>query len=721
MNKRITLSILLLVIGLVTATADKKEKYQKLAEAVRNEVWSKDLPAFNQRTCPEEYKKHSAVALAFYNELTVDQHLKVNLLELLFMYNVPQMVTANYYSRTLMAINDEKAREKYSEFDFTTIQRDYMQKRQTVVGVRVIKPSGEVREVNADDYIVIDEGQGGRDQRRKLAVPDLQVGDLIDYFYYTIDDLQEHSVAPFHFQLISDKPVLSYQAHCVIDRSMTTQYRSLNGAPNFRESTDADGNVVLDLEMKDIRQTEPSLFYNSAEQSPSILLYINGKTLRGQWTAPSTKQKGLQANPHFSLIVDDDVAYRKQFSGNVFTGKEKKEWQQYCDRIAAMDISKEERVARLYIGLHYMFRFSKSSYFTNAHFITALKEALQQQGITSHDLYTTHCLHEPIDQLISYQNTTWGLYVLSIDKVLLEPAYDMSPFTIPSHLQGRAAVLDDGNGEIITLDRSTCDDNQAHFYLNVTLPGLSSDTATASPTLLSISRRNVLTGVMRENASDQLVMNDRLMADAFSYIGIERTPTDLVSKKYHDDLEEGIRLMHDHERKLYTSEASVFHDTAIDQLIDYRMENIGFRPDSTALIFSSSYTIDGLVKRAGPNLVLSVGQLRNQSYKIEGADRERTAGIHYGRPPRQLVSHITITLPQGYTPDAESLQKLNVNVSNSCGAFTAKAHVDGRELLLTTNMRYNHSEEPLEKWPEVLAFIDAASDFNTAQLILRHE
>ena len=108
MNKRITLSILLLVIGLVTATADKKEKYQKLAEAVRNEVWSKDLPAFNQRTCPEEYKKHSAVALAFYNELTVDQHLKVNLLELLFMYNVPQMVTANYYSRTPMAINDEK-------------------------------------------------------------------------------------------------------------------------------------------------------------------------------------------------------------------------------------------------------------------------------------------------------------------------------------------------------------------------------------------------------------------------------------------------------------------------------------------------------------------------------------------------------------------------------------------------------------------------------------
>ena len=103
MNKRITLSILLLVIGLVTATADKKEKYQKLAEAVRNEVWSKDLPAFNQRTCPEEYKKHSAVALAFYNELTVDQHLKVNLLELLFMYNVPQMVTANYNSRTLMA------------------------------------------------------------------------------------------------------------------------------------------------------------------------------------------------------------------------------------------------------------------------------------------------------------------------------------------------------------------------------------------------------------------------------------------------------------------------------------------------------------------------------------------------------------------------------------------------------------------------------------------
>lgn len=717
MYKRLFMSIMLITLGLTNTLAGEKEKYQQLAELVKEEVWSKDLPAFRQRSCPDEYKQYSAVTLAFYNELTVDQHLRAKFLEILFFGYTAQMVTANNCSRQLVAINDEKAREEYSEFDFSTIQRSGMHKRQTIVGVRVIKASGEVREINADDYVIIDEGRSGREQRRKLAVPDLQVGDLIDFFYYTIDDLVERSVNPYEFNLISQTPTLHYQAHCVIDREMTTQYRSLNGAPAFKESTDDNGNIVLDLEQSDLKLTEPELWYNHAEQTPRILLYITGKKLKGQWTAPSTKQKGLQANPHFSIIVDDDVNYReKAHFGNGLSkypllGKDMKEWQQYCDRIAAMNLTKEERVARLYTGLHYQLRFSKSGLLNSGGFLLMLKEALQKQGITAHDVYTTDNQHEPIDQLISYANTTWGLYLQSIDKVLLPPVYDMSPFTIPAALQGRSAILDGGDGTIISLPKSEVEDNTSDIAIRATIDGTS----------LQIDRRTSMTGAERERILAKLYTAEQIMDEAFRYMGINRTMTELVGKKYRDDLEESIRQQQAEKQKLFATEASVYHAIDITAPTNCKVESIGFREDSAAFVYSSSYTVVGLVKRAGPNLILSIGNLIGQQMKIEGSNRERTADIHYDLPACQSHHDITVLLPEGYTADSVSLSQLNKSVSNSCGAFITQATTNGTELKLTVTKRYNHAQEPLEKWPEVLAFIDAASDFNTAQLILRHE
>ena len=725
MQKKLMLSIMLTLFTVVAAMADDKERYQKLAETIRNEVWSKDLPAFNQRSCPEEFKSYSAVVLAAYNEVTVDQHLRANIMEMLFTYSVGHKVTANNCTRRLIAINDERARDEYAEFDFSAIWKTAMHKRQAVMGMRVIKPSGEVREVNADDFVVIDEGRSGRHQRRKLAVPDLQVGDLIDYFYYTIDDIAERSIEPFVIQLLGDMPILSFQIHCVIDRDLTTQYRTLNGAPDFTASTDDEGNIVLDLEIKDQTETAPRLWYNSAEQAPRILLYISGRSLKGEWRAPSLQQKGLQANPHFSTIVDDDVQYRSTTHfGNGITryalwGKDLKEWRAYCDRVAAMDITKEERVARLYTGLIYLLRFSRTGQLSSGALFGMLSEALQKQGITSHQLFTTSDQAEPIDQLISYRNTTWGLYLMSIDKVLLPPSYDMSPFTIPAAFQGRPAILDDGNGQIINLPRSTPDDNQMCADVSVTFPGIAGQAD--SPTLLRINRRCAATGAQRESPNLLYVMSDRLMADAFRYMGIDRELTDLVGKKYRDDMEESIRQLHEEERQLYAAEAKMYHGTDIGQLIDYSMENIGFLYGSDTLVYRSSYDIDGLVKRAGQNLMLDVGRLFCQQLKVEGAERQRRADIHYGHPACRLTYRYTIELPEGYVADSVGLACLNTCVDNSCGSFSTEAAVDGRQLRLTIVKCYQHAEEPLEKWSEVLEFVDAAASFNAAQLILRRE
>lgn len=705
--RKILVSLLVLTMGLATAKADDKEKYQQLAEQIRSEVWSRDLPAFRQRSCPDSLKGHSAVMLAFYQEVSINDRTKINAAQLLFLGTLGNRVNATSYARRLIAINDEQARQQYAEFDFASILRSGFDKVQTVVGVRIVKPSGEVREVSTDDYVIANQGRSNRQQRRKLAVPDLQVGDLIDYFYCTMENIMDQNVAPFVFKLSNTMPVLSYQVHCVVDPGMNTLYRTLNGAPDFDISTDRDGNLVLDLEAKAPIRLEPALWYNAIEQSPMVVLCVTSPKMRFGWTPPSTRKSGLLANPYYSLIVDDDVDWRKQNKGSSLTGKDKKLWQQYCNRIAAMDLSKEERVARLYTGLYYLMRFS-TTLLPRGDFFSMLGDALSRQGISTRQLYTTISYCEPIDQLVSYSNTTWGLYVNDIGRVLLRPTYDMSPFSIPAVCQGRKAVLDSGDGELITLPRSTAADNQTLVVLRAAIDG----------TTLTVSRRNAMTGAEREEASKALVMSDRMMEEAFSYMGIERTMADLFGKKYRNDVEEAIRQMHQGEEEIYTIEATGYHGTPISQLKSHRLENIGFRWDSDTLVYSSTYTIDGLVKRAGNNLVLAVGQLLSQQRMIEGADRERTADICYDQTACEARYDITVALPEGYSADAASLAALNTEVSNSCGTFSVQAKTNGSELLLTAIKRYNHDREPLEMWPEVLQFIDAASAFNAAQLIL---
>ena len=74
--------------------------------------------------------------------------------------------------------------------------------------------------------------------------------------------------------------MLSYTVHCEIDDKLTTQYRTLNGAPDFKQSTNEEGNILLDVAMKDIEQTEPDLWYNSMQQTPTTLLYITNSQMK---------------------------------------------------------------------------------------------------------------------------------------------------------------------------------------------------------------------------------------------------------------------------------------------------------------------------------------------------------------------------------------------------------------------------------------------------------
>lgn len=93
-------------------------------------------------------------------------------------------------------------------------------------------------------------------------------------------------------------PLLAYSVHCEIDPKLSTFYRCLNGARNFDHSTDTEGNHILDLHTGDSGRVIPDFWYNSARQTPMILMYIYNSKTPYAWMPPSARKPGLYANPN---------------------------------------------------------------------------------------------------------------------------------------------------------------------------------------------------------------------------------------------------------------------------------------------------------------------------------------------------------------------------------------------------------------------------------------
>ena len=391
--------MLLLVLLSLPAMAFDNDDYLKYVQKVKEEVWGKDLPQFNNRTVPARYKNESAVVMAFYEELTVDKGTSFNFLEL--------GVTANnkavHIRRYLVKINDKAALEKYSTFDIRSYEKSHnagwwTDIHKSVLGVKVIKPDGTVKEVSNDEYKNDDEGKNGKDKRAKLAVPDLQVGDMIDYFIYDYDKLKEENIDPVLFLFGGKYPILDYQIHCAIDKHLCTQYRTMNGAPDFTAS-EKDGDIVLDVRAKNLDKTFPDYAYNPIMQAPYTMLYVTADVTL-EYMPKSAKKKGLQANPPAEVIQEDAWTPWAEYKPKWTLNKKFEKAVKDAKKLG----SDEEKADYVYNFMVMKTLVFKKPYEKSFDFSSLFPYVLDKLKIPYSRALVTNSYNEPMDKLINYGN-----------------------------------------------------------------------------------------------------------------------------------------------------------------------------------------------------------------------------------------------------------------------------------------------------------------------------
>ncbi|MBO4398478.1 MAG: DUF3857 domain-containing protein [Bacteroidaceae bacterium] len=708
--KKIITTLLLAVIAM-PMIALTNDEYKEFANQVRQEVWNKELPQFNNRSIPDKYKNESAVVIASYEEFSVSQKTKFNFLYCEKATNKHRI----HLIRSLVKINDKASLDKFSTFEINTYNRSYKyevgyDEHTTVLGVKVIKPDGTVTEISNDEYQDIEEGKKGRIKSTKLAVPNLQIGDIIDYFTYRVDKIKDTNVAPMMFIFNGSYPIIDYQLQCNIDKSFCIQYRTMNGAPDFEVGNDGK-NITLSTHIQNSDKTLPDYAYNPVTQAPYIKLYITGKS-ESEYIPQSAKNNGLEANPSAEYIQQDSWAYWSYSNSKWILSKNAYDLINKAKTLGS-DEEKADFIYNYYVMNSKIF---KVPYLNSYDFASLFAYMLKRLKIPISRAITTNIYDEPMDELINYRDAV-RVIMLENGKCYFPLKYAVSSDVIPSIYQGRDAIRCDriklfqtGPFFPFQIAGSEASDNVESVTID----------ATIEDGMLNISRENSHTGCTKEGVIEDFTTAEDICESWGKDYDLENytqlLKNNLQRKTAESTAQERAELDKKNVEDNFKEEITAYHNQAPVKITQTKVTSFG--NNNTPFTYNTDYQIDGLVKKAGRNLVVSIGQLFGQHAHIEGKERKREDDINY-QYPRKYLYTVSLNIPSGYSITPESIKKLNNYIDNDASHFSTSAEVSNGKLIIKLQKVYKHTYEPVANWNKILDVLDKAYEFTSQQVILQ--
>lgn len=755
--KAISIVLLLCAVSQISAQskADAKAeaKYRKESDELRKQVWAWDRPEFSKKDIPAEYANASKITIAHHTELTADSKSKIAFYGLGFGTNKETSLTE--IVREMVKLNDKTAVDDYSELGFTRLDKRsgflVKSKATTFVGIRVIKPNGQIKEVNADDIVLTKDESN--EKKAKVAIPDLQPGDIIDYFI-AIDQVltNDFSAKNYSIALFDDAPVLHYSFHGQLGKKFAIDYRSYNGAPDLNVSKNDDKDIIIDVVKKNMAPFETSLWVAPALQLPFIRMNITlGYRGPGSKYLGSSKPGEVNKNKETDEIVEMQAnSFAGQFYNSYFMKANRAQFDEMVSDAKKMakkaglnykDMSDEEKAAFLY----YTVRFTKLLNFD----IDELQRSINSGDYTFNGLaFILNCTFKAADLepaiLVSTPRTGFRMkevmdlddlvsttYLMGTNKIFsIESIYD-HPFKVPESMEGikQSNTIKLKNRGMVTslnavnkmaevgpgfqLPLSDAEKNAHIDQLKISL--------TPGPDNLAVQRKSTVKGNYKISLQRKLILYEDYYESERKALGqemglIETLEDGKKSRKYVEEVKNAFAEARKKQKDAFAEEAKEWLEQEVTDLKDHKIESLGVRHTAPDLVYSSSFNLAGMVKKAGNNMIVEIGKIQGEPLTIKTEQRKRDLDI-YMSYPRSIEYHIEFKIPDGYT--AEGIETLNKKVVNSTGFFTAEATVNGQNINIKVKKHYLNAYEPSSNWGKMIEFIDASSEWTNAKFLLK--
>ncbi len=724
--------------------AQNDAEYKARAEKIRKEIWDWDIPAFKNYVVPDSLANEPAVILARHQEIKAVSKTKVKFL-VITAAKYKEIYLTNTY-REMVKINDKATLEEYSELSYQKykrLNRFFSRKltgRISVIGVRIIKPDGKMQEVDISEEVLTTDTRN--EQQNKIAISGLEVGDILDYFVSQHDEEAANSrFEPYVFVMGDDKPVMHYSVHCEIGANCSVEYRSMNGAPDFKLKKDADGDNILDVEMKNLAKAPVDLWMSPFRQLPLLRMNIR----MGDSRRTNKKEGEVTKNPDFRTVISEA---KSDMSSDYFRNDLNAATKYYAGELNRMikQARKKDPVPKDSLPYYVYYAFRYRVFYTvrpqdkiiigaernyqeadSKRFLLMLSFVLKRMKIKNEIILAPSVYGPDSKQAILSSDfdyvikTTEGKPIyMSAEGVFTHSNYipaayegQQSPTLTP--VAKRSNGLDFQNEAMEKLPVTA-------FSKNVQIEKLSLKLAENMEDML-INRETILKGHMRRGEQKRLLLfedyyDSERKAFAIKESFMEEFADSRKNKALADEYTAAFKKARNEQKDYFMNEVTEQFGTKPKELKNYKIVNMALRHNNPDLIYQTNFTIDGWVKKGGNNYIVDIGKFIGEQLQLKPEQLKRSVDV-YMPFARSFEFIITLDIPEGYT--VEGVDKLISNVSNETGRFVTEAKVEGNRLGVKVTKVYSHAFEKASQWEQLTAVIKAASDFNTAKILLRKQ
>ena len=714
-------SILIAAIMIVAATSTVSAIDR--AEELKKEMWETTDKDFHATDVPEKWLKKSAVIIAKLHRFEYRKAVIV------------AMLTDKQYNHYRIKLLDKNAVNKYAELSYPGNEPGNTMAAQGLrvyAGFKVVKPDGEEIIVDLKNAVKMERtGPGGKIAYYKIAIPNLEPGDIIDYYVCLENEQQIASPVvffePFIYNLPQEYPLMKQKIQFRIQRKCYINLRSLNGAPKLKMVNDEENDEqYYSLEDGDREGIADARWLYANRDLPTIKFratFAAGPALHREHTF-----LGLQGEVKDKVLPGEIVKFTNSIPYEYSTKELSKYLKNnFADVKDPFVLSTEAynyfRNDMLDISQVRLFNDAGDFMYSERNFISMFTSFLKSKNIP-HDIIA--CVRRDISSIDDVVLENELDYMIRVKKgtdylYFCNPDIYRTAGSIPSLYQNTDAYAMDGllsAGKRIAKKISLPASNAPDNHITTTLTLKTSDLPAAKITV-----NKVYKGVSKVQPQHDLL-------DVFDATNDDKT------KRYPEVSIDDLSIRNKDVKKYDAAKASYLatrdktrleaakksfeqeYDLTFKEFANFKVLQTGRYTDKPELSVTFDISTEELIKKTGPNFLVDVGKLIEKQVKFEAKEGERLFGIYFDYP-RSFSHQIIFEIPAGY--QVQGLDKLNSKVENSAGGFASSAKEENGKIIIETHKHYDKFTLPTDQWASVIEFLNAADNFAGQKLLLKRK
>jgi|GEM_PF-2803566 len=686
-------------------------------EDIEKMVWNDDS-YFQIENLNPEWKKKSAVILDY----KLLQELKET---------SPTGIGFSKLKHYKVVLFDQAAVDNFSEFYFSKVRTGlYKMFYKNFVGFRVIKPNGEVVNIDTEKEMIVEKDY--YEVKQKIAIPNLQIGDIIDYYnfsyvynYQNQIKQSEKAYGDYYFILdrflIPDKyPINKIKYEVITDKNWKLSIKPINDCP-FKEFKKGENEYHFVSESENVEalgDLEWDFYYRTR---PSLKVYAD-------WEPRYISKREKEGSKTFSKReIDEEVMQnymKKYYDADVSSlyGN----FQKYLKKNNLVNLSKERKVEEYFYFLRH--------HFVNMHLMYDTYNSKREREIShfsfcQHFIFALKKMDINYDYLLTTPRILGDIHdILGMGEVvpILKINFETPGFIYFDGKYSRYDILPKAIEGVDCMVVKKSPGNKDFTISDYKIPASNPEKNIFKSNLnVTISEKSLVIGGEISVKGQAMPSYQNHFVSVFDFVFDENIK--YKTKRWGDPAELKDGKMKDKILQMKLDEEDEFKENFKDYLTE-RMEikelelksaeKIKFGMSSQDNEFSVKYNFstEDLVNKVGNNYIVKIGELTGDHFQVKDDDLERDYDVYIPYPKKQ--SHqISFSIPENY--ELKGVENLNITLENEYGSFTSTATINENNLILNTNYNINVNFVEVENWPKVAEILNTAFDIQKKELLLK--